>query len=234
MQVSSRKAVNMCGRFILTLDPIELREAFDLGEFPPEWTPRYNIAPSQPIAVVHDLETRNVDFMRWGLVPSWAKDISIGNRMINARAETIAEKPSFRSAFTRRRCLILADGFYEWTKPDKAAGTLAIPHLFRLKDGSPFAMAGLWEIWESPEGDVLKTCTIVTTNANEVVAPIHERMPVVFDPAISWEWLQNRSQEDLVGMLQPFPSQGMVAHPVSRAVNDPKVDNPSVIKAVKL
>ena len=219
----------MCGRFILTLDPIELREAFDLGEFPPEWLPRYNIAPSQPVAVVHDLESRNVDYFRWGLVPSWAKDISIGNRLINARAETLAEKPSFRSALTRRRCLILADGFYEWSKPDKKAGQPATPYLFRLRDGGPFAMAGLWEIWTSPEGDVLKTCTIITTEANDVVAPIHDRMPVIFTPRVSWEWLQNRSQHDLLGMLQPFPARDMVLHPVSRAVNDPKNDNPAVI-----
>ncbi len=222
----------MCGRFILTLDPIELREAFDLGEFPPEWLPRYNVAPSQPVAVVHDLESRDVDFFRWGLVPSWAKDISIGNRLINARAETLAEKPSFRSALARRRCLILADGFYEWSKPDKKAGKPATPYLFRLRDGGPFAMAGLWEIWNSPEGDVLKTCTIVTTEANDAVAPIHDRMPVIFSPKVCWEWLQNRSQHDLLGMLQPFPAKEMVFYPVSRAVNDPKNDHPAVIAAL--
>ena len=219
----------MCGRFILTLDPVELQEAFDLGEFPLEWTPRYNIAPGQPIAVVDDLQTRKVGYMRWGLVPYWAKDRSIGNRLINARAETIAEKPSFRSAFTHRRCLILANGFYEWSKADKAGGRAAIPHLFELRNGGPFAMAGLWESWRSPEGEMVKSCTIVTTNANEIVGRVHERMPVLFSPVSAWDWLENRSPGDLLKLLQPYPPEMMVSHPVSQAVNNPKQDDPSVV-----
>lgn len=218
----------MCGRFTLTLDPVELRQAFDLGEMPEEWIPRFNIAPSQPVAVVTDSKTRVVDFMRWGLVPSWAKDISIGNKLINARAETVTEKPSFRNAFARRRCLILADGFYEWHKENKKGPS--IPYFFHMKDRSPFAFAGLWEFWQSPEGDGLKTCTIITTEANECVAPVHDRMPVILKPDTGWKWLDGGPVEELTKMLRPFPAEEMAAYTVSRMVNDPGKDSPALIR----
>ena len=220
----------MCGRFTLTLDPMELRQAFDLGDLPPEWIPRYNVAPSQPVAVVADAVQRKVDFMRWGLVPSWAKDLSIGNKLINARSETIVEKPSFRSAFARRRCLVLADGFFEWTKPDKVAGQPAIPHYFQLRGGKPFAFAGLWELWREPEGDSLKSCTIITCAANPLVAKVHERMPVILDPTSAWDWLAESSTADLLALLRPYSAEEMTAHPVSRAVNDPKHDHLALIQ----
>ena len=218
----------MCGRFTLTLDPVELRQAFDLGEMPEEWIPRYNIAPTQPVAVVTDASARKVDFMRWGLVPSWAKDISIGSKLINARGETVAEKPSFRSAFARRRCLILADGFYEWQKTGTKSPS--IPYYFRLEDGGPFAFAGLWEFWQSSEGDGLKTCTIITTEANARVAPVHDRMPVILNPQTSWAWLGEGSGEALVKLLKPYPAEEMVAYKVSRMVNDPGKDVAALIK----
>lgn len=220
----------MCGRFTLTLDPVELRQAFDLGDMPEEWIPRYNIAPSQPVAVVADGKTRAVDFMRWGLVPSWAKDISIGNRLINARAETVMEKPSFRNAFARRRCLILADGFYEWQKKDKKGPS--VPYYFHLEDKKPFAFAGLWEFWKSPEGDALKSCTIITTDANEVVAPVHDRMPVILNPTTAWQWLEDAPGEALAGMLRPYPAGEMGAYVVSRMVNDPGKDGPALVNPV--
>jgi len=219
----------MCGRFTLTLDPVMLRQAFDLGEMPPDWIPRYNIAPSQPVAVVADAKTRNVDFMRWGLVPSWAKDISIGNRLINARAETLAEKPSFRNALPRRRCLILADGFFEWSKAKNGPST---PYYIQMADKSPFAFAGLWEIWHSSEVDLLKSCTIITCPPNERVAPIHDRMPVIFTPRDAWSWLEERPIAQLTALFKPFPAKDMVAYPVSRMVNDPKRDEPAIIRAV--
>jgi putative SOS response-associated peptidase YedK len=222
----------MCGRYTITLDPAELLAAFELMEMHPEWLPRYNVAPTQPVAVLTDAADRKVDFMYWGLVPSWAKDISIGSKLINARAETVTEKPSFRTAFRRRRCLILADGFYEWTKADKARGIPATPHYFRMKDGSPFAFAGLWEIWESPEGDLLKSCTIITTAANSVVSPVHERMPVIFTPAAGWDWLAERPADQLLAMLKPFPPEAMTGYPVSRLVNDSKREDPAMIQAV--
>jgi putative SOS response-associated peptidase YedK len=218
----------MCGRFTLTLDPVELRQAFDLGEMPEEWIPRYNIAPTQPVAVVTDASARKVDFMRWGLVPSWAKDISIGSKLINARGETVAEKPSFRSAFARRRCLILADGFYEWQKTGTKSPS--IPYYFRLEDGGPFAFAGLWEFWQSSEGDGLKTCTIITTEANARVAPVHDRMPVILNPQTTWAWLGEGSGEALVKLLKPYPAEEMVAYKVSRMVNDPGKDVAALIK----
>ncbi len=217
----------MCGRFTLTLDPVILRQAFDLGDLPPEWIPRYNIAPSQPVAVIADAKTRSVDFMRWGLVPSWAKDISIGNRLINARAETLAEKPSFRAALARRRCLILADGFFEWKKAKSGPST---PYYIQMEDRSPFTFAGLWEVWHAPEGDVLKSCTIVTCPPNARIAPIHDRMPVIFNPRQAWDWLEERPVAELSGMLRPYPAEEMTAYPIGRLVNDPKRDEPGIIQ----
>lgn len=220
----------MCGRFTLTLDPDELREAFDLSTMPAQWVPRYNIAPSQPLAVIVDAERRALEFLRWGLVPSWAKDISIGQKMINARSETITEKPSFRTAFARRRCLIPADGFYEWTKPDRSRNLPAVAHYFRRRGRQPFAFAGLWEFWQSPEGNELKTCTILTTTANPLVQPVHERMPVLFAPTQAWQWLQPLSASELLALLRPFPAEEMEAYPVSQAVNDPRSDDPLCIQ----
>jgi len=218
----------MCGRFTLTLDPVELRQAFDLGEFPEEWIPRYNIAPTQPVAVVADATTRKVEFMRWGLVPSWAKDLAIGSKLINARSETIAEKPSFRSAFAKRRCLIMADGFYEWQKTGPKSPS--IPYYIHMEDSAPFMFAGLWEFWRSPEGDGLTTCTIITTAANARVAPIHDRMPVIFTPQTAWDWLNPLPPEKLTEMLQPYPAEEMVAYRVSRMVNDGNKDSSALIK----
>ncbi len=217
----------MCGRFTLTLDPVILRQAFDLGDMPPEWIPRYNIAPSQPVAVIADARTRGLDYMRWGLVPSWAKDISIGNRLINARAETLAEKPSFRAALARRRCLILADGFFEWKKAKSGPST---PYFIQMEDKSPFAFAGLWEVWHAPEGDVLKSCTIITCPPNARVAPIHDRMPVIFNPRQAWNWLEEHPVAELSGMLKPYPAEEMTAYPIGRMVNDPKRDEPGIIQ----
>ncbi|MEN4011852.1 MAG: SOS response-associated peptidase [Bellilinea sp.] len=223
----------MCGRFTLTLDPDELREAFDLSSIPAQWVPRYNIAPSQPLAVILDAEKRTLDYLTWGLVPSWAKDAAIGQKLINARSETITEKPSFRTAFSRRRCLIPADGFFEWTKPDHSQKIPALPHYFRRRGGKPFAFAGLWELWRSPKGEELKTCTILTTAANPLVARVHERMPVIFDPAESFNWLQPLPAPDLLAMLRAFPAEDMEALPVNRAVNDPRRDDPLCIQPLK-
>ncbi|GAP10255.1 uncharacterized conserved protein [Bellilinea caldifistulae] len=220
----------MCGRFSLALDPEELREAFGLIETPIGWNPRYNIAPTQPVAVITDAVQPRLDYMRWGLVPSWAKDISIGQKMINARAETIREKPSFRSAFNRRRCLIPADGFFEWKKAGMAAKSAAEPYYFRLRGGLPFAFAGLWEVWQSPEGSELKTCTILTTDANELVGAVHPRMPVMFEVSKAWRWLESLPADELMALLKPFPVENMESFPVSRLVNDPKRDEPVCIQ----
>jgi putative SOS response-associated peptidase YedK len=213
----------MCGRFTLTLDPGELQESLNLGEITFEYQPRYNIAPTQPVAVVREAQSRKVELFRWGLVPSWAKDISIGDRLINARSETLSEKPSFKNAFARQRCLILADGFYEW---HRAASGPKTPYYFKLKTGKPFAFAGLWEFWRSSEGDELRTCTIITCMANDLVAQHHERMPVILPLSVQYSWLAPQTPAaGLVSLMAPYPPDDMSAYAVSKAVNSPENDS---------
>ncbi|MBI3363071.1 MAG: SOS response-associated peptidase [Chloroflexi bacterium] len=177
----------MCGRFTLTVDPAALQAAFPGIAVPADLPPRYNVAPTQPVAVVANNGQNKVEFFRWGLIPSWAKDISIGSRLINARAETLAEKPSFRAAFKKRRCLILADGFYEWRQD--AGNKAKTPMVIRLKSGEPFAFAGLWELWRSADDDTILSCTIVTTEPNSLMEKIHNRMPVILKPEDYTLWL---------------------------------------------
>ncbi len=204
--------------------------------------PRYNVAPQQAVPAVTAAGPKGerlLELCRWGLVPSWAKDPAIGNKMINARAETVAEKPAFRSALTRRRCLIPADGFYEW---DKAGGTRQ-PFHFRLKrkggneaeaeeEAPLFALAGLWEEWEAPDGSPLRTCTIITTTPNAVVAPYHDRMPVILRPENEALWMDPtvRRADVLLPLLAPYPEEEMEAFAVSRKVNTPANDSPDLIE----
>ena len=219
----------MCGRFTLFVDPKDLMEAFPGFEAPLEWTPRYNIAPSQPVAVIPNDGQNKIEFFQWGLIPSWAKDPKIGNRMINARAETLAEKPSFRAAYRRRRCLVLADGFYEWRKePGRRAKT---PMYIRLRSGQPFAFAGLWETWRSPGDRTIFSCNIITTEPNPLVAEIHNRMPVILEPQAYDLWLDpaEQSPERLGVWLKPYPASEMTAYAVSTLVNNPANDSPGCI-----
>lgn len=221
----------MCGRFTLTADINALHASFPWVEIPSELTPRYNIAPGQPIAVIPNNGTNRLDFFLWGLIPSWAKDPSIGNRMINARAESLAEKPSFRAAFRRRRCLILADGFYEW----RAEGTRRkTPMYIRLASGKPFAFAGLWESWTAPDGSTILSCTIITTRPNPLMAAIHNRMPVILAQDSYSAWIDPREAKprQLIDLLQPYPEAEMVAYPVSPLVNSPQNDLPACIQPV--
>lgn len=221
----------MCGRFTLTLDPGELQELLNLGPFIHIVQPRYNIAPSQPIPIVKDSEKREVELYRWGLVPSWADDPKIGYRMINARSETANEKPSFRAAFKRRRCLILADGFFEWRNEEK--GAQKTPYLFKLKNDAPFTFAGLYEHWQAPEGGELHTCTILTCPPNELVKDYHTRMPVMLGEETRWSWLEADKDEDaLLDLLVPYPAEEMKCYPVSKAVNSPENDRPEVLDPV--
>jgi putative SOS response-associated peptidase YedK len=218
----------MCGRFTLTANPQVIRDMFDLASMPSVMTARYNIAPTQPVAVITNDEPSQLTFHRWGLVPSWAKDVSIGNKLINARSETAREKPSFRAAFKRRRCLIPADGFYEWTKGESGK----IPHFIHL-DGRPvFAFAGLWEVWHSPEGDELRTCTILTTAANDFMKPLHHRMPVIVPPADYAAWLEPDEQPAGVfqALMKQYDSAQMAEYEVSRAVNSSGKDAPELIE----
>lgn len=221
----------MCGRFTLAATTQKLAEAFAGFEFPVELSPRYNIAPSQPVAVIANNGQNKVEFFQWGLVPSWAKEPAIGNQMINARSETLAEKPSFKNAYKRRRCLILTDGFYEWqAAPEAGAKGGKTPMYIRLASGEPFALAGLWEVWRAGEDNLL-SCAIITTNPNELMATIHNRMPVILPAAAYARWLDpaERRPEELNDLLQPYPAELMTAYPVSKLVNSPKNDSPELI-----
>jgi len=181
-----------------------------LEDVPTGLVPNENVSPGDGVGVVIDGLKRRMDVFRWGLVPSWAKDISIGFRLINARAETLTEKPSFRNAFARRRCLIPAGGFYEWRKE----GSLKQPYLFQLENRQAFTFAGLWEYWQDDQGNELYSCTIITTTPNDLLAEYHERMPVVLDAEHCWKWLEDRPVKELQNMLVPYPSEKM-AQPVT-------------------
>ncbi|GAP14150.1 uncharacterized conserved protein [Longilinea arvoryzae] len=219
----------MCGRFTLFLAADDLREELELNAVPVDWAPRYNVAPTQPVLAVTDPTERDATWMRWGLVPSWAKDLSIGNRMINARAETLAEKPSFRTAFAQRRCLIPANGFYEWQKSGTEKGP-SQPYFISLREGRAFAFAGLWEVWHSPEGEEVKSCTIITTTPNARMEQIHDRMPVILTGERMWNWLGWNDPRQLAGLLAPYPAEEMQAVRVSRKVNDPNLDVPDLVQ----
>lgn len=223
----------MCGRFTLTADINTLEDAFPWLNIPQKHTPRFNIAPTQPIAVVPNDGKNRLDYFVWGLIPSWSKDPSIGSRMINARGETVHEKPSFRAAFKRRRCLILADGFYEWRKVRPEGGKeYKVPTYIKLKTGSPFAFAGLWEEWHNGDGSQILSCTIITTRPNEMMAEIHNRMPVILAEKDYPIWLQETEAdtEPLRSLLAPYPAEWMTAYPVSTTVNNPVNDVPACIQ----
>ena len=213
--------------------PDEVAERFAVNELL-ETEARYNIAPTQNVAVVTQNGMRHLASYYWGLIPSWAKDPTIGSRMINARAETLAEKPSFRTALSRRRCLIPADGFYEWqAAPDGSKGGKTPTYLHR-RDSGLFAFAGLWDEWHAPDGSPLRSCTIITTTPNSVAAPIHDRMPVILRPNDEAFWLDHAVTDtrDLLSLLTPYPADDMEAYPVSRRVNVPVADDAELIARV--
>jgi putative SOS response-associated peptidase YedK len=217
----------MCGRFSLNAAEAELRRLFGYDGPPLNLAPRYNIAPTQttPVVALNREGRRALVVMRWGLIPSWAKDMSIGAKMINARAEGVAEKPAFRAAFAKRRCLVPADGFYEW---QVVAGKAKQPYRIHQPDGAPFAFTGLWEQWRGPESVVL-TFTIITTDANDRLRPIHDRMPVILAPAAYALWLDPATPAEAArALLRPAPSEALVAEPISTRINNVKNDDPSV------
>ena len=222
----------MCGRFTLTVDIQTVAKTLH-ASVPAslQSAPRYNVAPTQNIVtVINDGDGgRHLEMLRWGLIPSWAKEESIGSRMINARAETLAEKPSFKRLLHNRRCLIAADGFYEWAQePGTKSKT---PMYITLKDHEPFAFAGLWDSWRTPDGQPLRTCTIITTEPNELMTSIHTRMPALLLPDALDNWLDPDVQDEqaLLHLLRPYPTELMTARPVSRLVNDPKHDSAELI-----
>jgi putative SOS response-associated peptidase YedK len=218
----------MCGRYELHSQPAAIALAFGLP-WPPDVAPRYNIAPMQqvPVVRVNARGERELVQVRWGLVPRFASDPSIGARMINARAETVATRGAFRHALARRRCLVPADGFYEWQV--LAAGKQPV-HVAR-RDGAPFGMAGLYERWRSPDGEVLDTCTILTTRANALLRPVHDRMPVIIAPADYARWL-DASRQDIDDLLAPAPDEALRAQPVSTRVNAVRNDDAALIEPV--
>jgi putative SOS response-associated peptidase YedK len=203
---------------------------------PPELTARYNIAPTQPVAVIANQDgPRRIELFQWGLIPSWAKDPKIGNSLINARSETVAEKPAFRAALKRRRCLVLADGFYEWKKEKTDGRARKTPMHIQLADGKPFAFAGLWEVWKAPgaaDEQALKTCTIITTTPNELMGSIHDRMPVILPPQAYAKWLSPAeiTADEAAALLKPFDAAPMKARPVSTRVNSPQYDGPELLE----
>jgi putative SOS response-associated peptidase YedK len=217
----------MCTRFTLATPADDVADFFGLPDVP-DLPPRYNVAPSQPVACVRrGGHGRWLDLLQWGLVPSWATDLKIGHSLINARAETVAEKPAFRAAFRRRRCLIPADGFYGW----QHAGTEKQAYHFRLRDEGPFAMAGLWETWSDLFGETVETCTVITTAANRLVAVASDRMPVIIDPVEYGRWLDPTYEraEDMARLLRPYPPAAMTAVPVGSEVNSPRNEGPGLL-----
>ena len=266
----------MCGRFSFSPNEILIEERFDLEVEEGLYTPRYNCAPAQNLAVISNQEPGRLSFFRWGLIPFWAKDPAIGNRMINARAEGILEKPSFRNPFRQRRCLVLSDGFFEWKRVGdsqvyRSAGSQVygsagsqvygsagsqvygsagsqvygsaggggkqevggkVPYRIVMKNGDLFAMAGIWDSWRDPEGRVVHSFAIITTTPNELMQPIHDRMPVILPRRFEKEWLTSDRTEDLLAMLQPYPAEEMEAYAVSRLVNSPANDRPEVIARI--
>lgn len=222
----------MCGRFTLRAPVSAVVEHFAVEGEVPALTPRYNVAPTQPVAVVRvggqgPQSCRELATLRWGLIPHWAKDPSIGNRMINARAETVAEKPAYRTALRRRRCLVPADGFYEWRKTDGRKQ----PYFIRLKDDELFAFAGLWESWEGPDHGYIESCTLLTIESNDLVRPIHDRMPVILPPEAYRLWLDPSEHDPgrLLPLLVSFQAGRMRACPVGTVVNSPANDRSECI-----
>ena len=220
----------MCGRYSLIADISGLQERFDFDGSELTRVPRYNIAPTQMALAVTNGGVRRGSYMRWGLIPSWAKSASAGNRMINARAETLAERHSFRIAFQRRRCLVLADGFYEW----QWKGSGRRPIRIVMASGEPFAFAGLWDGWRGPKGEVVRSCAIITTSANELLSPIHDRMPVILPMELEPLWLDHDIQDYavLAGILTPYITDEMEAYEVSSLVNSPANDGPEMVVPV--
>lgn len=224
----------MCGRFTLTVDPADMQDTLSGYTFPKTFAPRFNIAPSQPVLAIPNDGKMTGNFFLWGLIPMWAKDPGIGNRLINARGETVAEKPAFRGSFKHKRCLILADGFYEWqAAPGKKTKT---PYFIHMKDRRVFAMAGLWDVWDGPDGSNVQTCTIITTEPNELMAPLHNRMPVILHTRDYAKWLDPslRTPEGLLPLIKPYAADEMSAYQISNLVNKPENDTPELVVPVSI
>jgi putative SOS response-associated peptidase YedK len=214
----------MCGRYSFAVEDALILERFGVRVRTAIYISRYNCSPSQKLAIIANDAPDTLQFFRWGLVPSWAKEPSIGNKLINARAETLLEKPSFKKSFLNRRCLVPATGFFEWKKD--AAKT---PMHIRLKDKEAFCFAGLWDKWVSLDGETVHSFSIITTSPNPLVEQIHNRMPVILHRDDEQRWIEPKSDLSLVELLKPYPAERMEAWPVSRLVNSPKNDLPALL-----
>jgi putative SOS response-associated peptidase YedK len=213
----------MCGRFV-TRDQAAIERYFNVSSHQYTLFDRYNVAPSTEVPVIRDLEGRRVlSGMRWGLIPSWAKDVKIGYKMINARAETVATKPAFRAAYKARRCLIPASGFYEWRRDVEPKQ----PYYIHRQDGEPIGFAGLWEIWKDADR-TMESCAIITTTANALMAELHDRMPVILDPQ-DYDWWMTGRTEEVGQLLAPCPAEWLEAYPISRRVNSPRNEGPELL-----
>lgn len=219
----------MCGRFTLTVDIEDLQEAFPGVDFSFYLKPSYNIAPSHNVLAITNTEPKKAKQYHWGLIPSWAKDKKIAYKMINARAETLAEKPSFKNPYRKKRCLIFSDGYFEWKKEAKDK----VPIYIRMKSGKPFTFAGLWETWKQGDQPVINSCTIITTEANESLKDVHHRMPVILKNSDYDQWLDSSLQdpEILNSLLTPYDNEEMEYYPISTFVNSPKNNSPKCIEA---
>ena len=216
----------MCGRAVEISSIKVIAEEFGIANPQITVKPNYNVSPSQNLLVVVRQNTKQLITCQWGFIPSWAKDPAIGHKMINARAETIATKPAFRSAYKKHRCLIVADGFYEWQKTDKGK----VPYFIHLKSGKPFGFAGIYSRWSPTEGEGIDTCSIITTSANKLIEPVHDRMPVIISKDSIDAWLGDIA--DPSSLLKPYPSEEMELYQVSRMVNDPKHNSPDLLEPV--
>jgi len=217
----------MCGRYSFALEDDLIWERFRVRVRTTIYKARYNCAPGQDLAIVSNEDQVTLNLFRWGLIPFWAKDPAIGNRLINTKAETITVKPSFKNAFRSRRCLVLSDGFYEWKKEREKK-----PYRIQMTDGSPFAMAGIWERWISPDGKIIQSFSIITTSPNETVATIHDRMPVILPTEDEQKWLGKTSETELLDLLKPYPAGKMTTYPISKLVNSTKNDSPEILEPV--
>jgi putative SOS response-associated peptidase YedK len=218
----------MCGRYVLASELKALAKRFGVEAAEIELSSRYNVAPGQDMPVVLHKGINQVQLMRWGLIPSWAKEAKIGYGMINARAETVVEKPSFRKPIRSQRCIVPSNGFYEWQK----STTGKVPYFIHLKDSPLFGFAGLYDHWKDPTGKEVLSYTIITTKANDMLRPLHERMPVILTPEEEEAWLDAEQYpvNDVVGFLKPYPADKMEAYPVSKDVNSARIDSPDLIK----
>lgn len=218
----------MCGRFVTIIPYEELKQIFDLIESSAQFVPKYNVAPTQNVGVIRNLGDHNrLDHLKWGLVPSWSKDLSMGSHMINARSESVAEKPAFRHAIKYKRCIVPVNGFYEWSHLGKEKH----PHFIHMANKSLMALAGIWEHRKSPEGTDLETFSILTTAANPLVAKLHDRMPVILTPDAYGLWLNHNMHDahNLEGLYSPFPEEKLTYYKVPDLVNNPKFDGPACI-----